>query len=233
MEKAFLLVLGILAAFLNVQSTALSAQHVADETFQSNHSYGIDVSFPIHNSVSTNYPCLQHNQDSSLLVPEKYRGKPLQVLGDRQSIYLEHLNGCRSAAGEYPQSCDRFEYDRLLMNRRQPQSMVNLTQVGFKKVRAPAHLTELATKFWRDNHQAHQTTHENWGAGNSYFNYWDNPTKFVSVDDTGLRGSGIKLKQEIWASLSAVMEEWTQQELQPSSLYGIRIYNEGAIMLPQ
>ncbi len=119
----------------------------------------------------------------------------------------------------------------MLMNRRQPQSMVNMTEVGFKKVRAPEHLTKLVEDFWQTNHL--MQTEENWGTGNSYLNYWETPTRLVSVDDAGLRGSGAKLKKEIWAALSAVMEEWTQQELQPSSLYGVRVYGEGAIMLPQ
>jgi hypothetical protein len=186
--------------------------------------------------VSTNYPDLPHNLDPTLPIPDKQKDKPLQILGNRQSAYLDHLNGCRDEAGEYPHLCDQFEYERLLMNKRQPQSMINMTEVGFKKVRAPPQLMELVTKFWIDNHREDASNHlvnENWGPGNSYFNFWDNPTKFVSVDDQGLRGSGAKLKQAIWASLSAVMEEWTQQELQPSSLYGIRVYNEGSVMLPQ
>ena len=196
--------------------------------------YGLDVSFPIHTSVSTNYPGLPHNVDPSLPVPGRYKDEPLQVLGNRQQAYLNHLNGCRAEAGERPYLCDNFEYERLRMNERQPQSIINMTDVGFKKVRAPPHLTELVTAFWQDNKdKSNNIVEENWGPGNSYFNYWNNPTKFLSVDDSGLRGSGTKLKQAIWASLSAVMEEWTQQELQPSSLYGIRIYEEGAVMLPQ
>lgn len=54
----------------------------------------------------------------------------------------------------------------------------------------------------------------------------------VSVDERGLRGSGGRLKEHISAAASAVLEEWTKVELQPSSLYGIRIYHEGTIMLP-
>jgi prolyl 4-hydroxylase len=199
-------------------------------------SYALDVSFPIQNAVSTNYPHLPHNLDPSLPIPGKYKDKPLQILGDRQSAYLQHLNGCRSLAGEYPTLCDQCEFDRLLMNNRQPQSMINMTEVGFKKVRAPRQLMELVAKFWLDNYQrpmSDEHIDENWGPGNSYFNVWDKPTKFISVDDRGLRGSGARLKRAVWASLSAVMEEWTQQELQPSSLYGIRVYQDGAVMLPQ
>ena len=112
--------------------------------------------------------------------------------------------------------------------------MVNLTETGFKKIRAPPNLKELIADFWDKNrdHQARHPVEENWGAGNSYVNHWEVPTTLVSVDDTGLRGSGTTLKRHIWAAASATLEEWTQQELQPCSLYGIRVYHEGAIMMP-
>jgi hypothetical protein len=100
-----------------------------------------------------------------------------------------------------------------------------LTETGWKKIRAPAHLKELVDDFWSNNHD--KAKPENWDVGNSYCNTWDSPTTLVSVDDKGLRGSGPKLKEELWAASSAVAEEWTQQELQPCSLYGIRVYHEG------
>lgn len=108
-----------------------------------------------------------------------------------------------------------------------------MTEVGFQKVKAPEHLIELVQIFWDTNHRSQKE--EVWGKGNSYVNTWDTPTQLVSVDDKGLRGSGHKLKTEIWAALtvSAIMEEWTQQELQPSSLYGVRVYGEGSIVMPQ
>ena len=191
--------------------------------------YGLDVSFPVHHRVSTNYDVVPF--ENNAVPPET--DEPLQVLGNRQEMYLNHLNGCRekfSSTGD-SHACDSYEYDRMLMNRRQPQSMINMTEIGFQKVRAPEHLIILVEKFWQANHVIQ--TEENWGMGNSYYNYWEIPTTMVSVDDSGLRGSGAKLKREIWAALSAVMEEWTQQELQPSSLYGVRVYGEGAVILPQ
>ena len=71
-------------------------------------SYGLDVSFPIHQRIIT---------DSNN-----------NVLGDRQTLYLKHLEGCRQAYDAL--NCDMFEYDRLLMNQRQPQSMKNYTETG-------------------------------------------------------------------------------------------------------
>jgi prolyl 4-hydroxylase len=200
-------------------------------------SYSFDVSFPIHGRVSTNYPHLPHNVDPTTHeIPLRYQNQPLQILGDRQEVYLQHLDGCRAAYEETGESykCDQCEYDRMLMNRRQPQSMVNLTTTGFQKIRAPPHLKDLIDAFWEQNHQAkdRQPVEEDWHAGNSYVNHWDSPTTLVSVDDHGLRGAGAKLKEHIWAAASATLEEWTQQELQPCSLYGIRVYHEGAVMLP-
>jgi prolyl 4-hydroxylase len=108
--------------------------------------------------------------------------------------------------------------------------MVNLTETGFIKIRSPPHLKDLIDDFWNKNKD--HDKEENWGVGNTYVNYWDLPTTLVSVDDMALRGSGGNLKKHIWAAASAVLEEWTQQELQPVSLYGIRVYHEGAIMMP-
>lgn len=204
-----------------------------DTARDNSRSYGVDVSFPIHHRVSTNYPYLPHNKDPSRDVPTYLQGQPIQPLGRRHEFYMHHLDGCRKSVQKTEGSrlCDAHEYERLMMNKRQPQSMINMTETGFKKVKAPERLTELLKDFWAKNSETKQQ--EYWGEGNVYLNYWDNPTLLVSVDDTGLRGSGHRLKREIWSALGALMEEWTQQELQPSSMYGIRIYQEGAVMLPQ
>ena len=194
--------------------------------------YGLDVSFPIQRPVSVNYPWLAHNNQDNVVTPRRYQDMPLQPLGNRQQLYLEHLDGCRQhyAPTNQATKCDLYEYDRMLMNNRQPTSMVNLTEVGFQKIRAPPKLKALIDAFWTQNSDKGKP--EQWGAGNSYVNHWNNPTELVSVDDKGLRGSGATLKRHIWEAASATLEAWTAQELQPCSLYGIRVYHEGAIMLP-
>lgn len=85
--------------------------------------YGVDVSFPIHHRVSTNYDFLPHNTDSSVPVPAEYKDMPLQPLGDRQAAYVKHLDDCRKYYGVKSNMCDVYEYDRVLMASRQPQSM--------------------------------------------------------------------------------------------------------------
>lgn len=211
--------------------------------------YGVDVSFPIHHSVSTNYPWLPHNRhqegdndgssstsspkDSDHSIPPRYIGLPIQTLGNRQEFYATHLDKCRKAYKYLNQSskCDFYEYERLLLNQRQPQSMKNLTETGYHKVRAPKRLKEILDAFWKTN--AQKSKPEVWPVGMSYINTWEGqvPT-LVSVDDVTLRGSGWTLKRELWSAASAVVEEWTQQELQPCSLYGIRVYHDGDYMAP-
>lgn len=109
-------------------------------------------------------------------------------------------------------------------------SVQNYTDTGFKVIRAPDKVVNLITQFWQNNH--FKGKEENWAAGNSVLNHWEAPTYLVSVDDTKLRGSGKELKHAIWGAAAATLEMWTQQELQPCSMYGIRVYSEGAVMLP-
>lgn len=64
--------------------------------------YGVDCSFPIHSKVS----------------------KCGNLLGDRQKVYNDFMEGCRKAFGQKASRCDITEEDRIAMNVRQPQSMV-------------------------------------------------------------------------------------------------------------
>jgi len=52
----------------------------------------------------------------------------------------------------------------------------------------------------------------------------------VSVEDRTLRGGGGQLKKKLWDAARSIISEWTGQELTECSLYGIRIYEEGAIL---
>jgi len=58
------------------------------------------------------------------------------------------------------------------------------------------------------------------------------PTYMVSVEDSNLQGGGYHLKDKVWAAARETIEKWTGMELQPTSLYGIRVYTEGAILSP-
>jgi len=111
---------------------------------------------------------------------------------------------------------------------RQPQSMVNYTEYGFKKIRTPEKLFQILKDFWETNKDS--TSDENWWRGNSYVNHWQNRSYMVSVENRSLIGGGPDLKDDIWFGAEDIVRRWTGQNLRTSSLYGIRVYKEGAIL---
>jgi prolyl 4-hydroxylase len=152
-----------------------------------------------HAKVSTNYPWLPHNLDPTLPVPKQYKNMPINPLGDRQAAYDAYIKGCRDAnPGSRGNRCLSTEEDRIEMSLRQPQSMQNYTEIGFKKIRAPEALFALIKDFWDKNHK--NGKEEQWGSANTYTNNWEFSSEMVSVEDSGLRGGGSVLKQRIWDS---------------------------------
>lgn len=59
---------------------------------------------------------------------------------------------------------------------------------------------------------------------------WESPTWMLDVGDEKLHGGGSKLKNLIWEVARHSLQEWTGQELTPTSLYGIRKYTEGSVL---
>ena len=106
--------------------------------------YGVDCSFPIH---SNEWKCGD-------------------LLGDRKKFYEDFMEGCRRKHGKKGWRCDETEADRLVMSLRQPQSMVNYTSTGFKKIKAPKAVFDLLINHWERNNQFE--TEEVWTVGNTY-----------------------------------------------------------------
>lgn len=171
--------------------------------------YGPDCSFPIH-----------HKELSCG-----------DLLGDRTAFYENYIEGCRKFYGKKGARCDFTEEERIRMSRRQPKSMVNYTDTGFKKIKAPTAVMDLINSHWLANKD--RQTQEVWPMGNTYVNHWESPTYMVSVEDQNLRGTGgMRLKNQIWDAVKPVIEEWTGMEQKPTSMYGVRVYTEGAVLNP-
>jgi hypothetical protein len=138
------------------------------------------------------------------------------------------MNGCR---GRYRNAghmlCDASEEERMDMNRRQPSSMNNYTELGFRKVRAPPELMARLVGFWngRDAHDVGRIPDEAWPPGNTYTNHWSSPTKMLDIRPSPLR-------RAVWDASRDVLEDWTSAELSPSSLYGVRVYTDGSVLAP-
>ncbi|KAL7534919.1 hypothetical protein ACHAXR_006158 [Thalassiosira sp. AJA248-18] len=186
--------------------------------------YGVDRSFPIHHAA--------------------YAAEAA-----KEVFYKDFMEGCREKYGIEGFRCDDSEMERMEMNLRQPASMhgfyhsaivltiisaftrkisnpKNYTTLGFHKVRAPASMMNLLSKFWNNKQFSSVTNipNETWPPGNTYTNHWSSPTKMLNVDSP--------IRRAIWDASKEILEEWTGVELSQSSLYGVRVYTEGAVLAP-
>jgi hypothetical protein len=100
--------------------------------------------------------------------------------------------------------------------------------MGFKKIKLPAEIFRPLKEFFDANKDRSKS--ENWGGrGNTYVNHWESPTRMVSMEDRDYPGSAA-LKQRIWDQVQPIIEEWVGRKVHPTSLYGIRVYSDGAML---
>jgi len=143
--------------------------------------------------------------------------------GQRYKTFIE---GCYAAHGKA--ACDSTEIARINQNFQQPKGEHNYTEVGFRKLRVPDHVWEIVSEFWEANKM--KETNEKWPPGNTYTNNWLSPTYMVSLENRKLRGGDGSTKKKIWDGMRPILEEWVGHRLVETSLYGIRIYKDGAIL---
>ena len=92
-------------------------------------------------------------------------GNPLGT--DKQAQYEANMQGCidyyDKAGHDGHEACWEVELERIAMNLRQPQSMVNYTRDGFVKIRAPPEVWQLVQEFWQANRE--ELIDEEWNVG--------------------------------------------------------------------
>lgn len=163
--------------------------------------YGVDCSYPIHYGINK---------------------KECPYFYDQ---YNKIMQGCYKVYSK--KECDGNERDRLRMNLDQPRTQHNYTEVGFKLMKAPKEIWDPLMNFynkWKDKKKL-----EKWYRGSTIVNSWESPSYMVSFEDPELVGGG-KVKEQIWEGMRPIIEEWTGHKLQPTSLYGVRLYSEGSIL---
>eukprot|EP00558_Chaetoceros_sp_UNC1202_P011579 CAMPEP_0197240252 /NCGR_PEP_ID=MMETSP1429-20130617/6576_1 /TAXON_ID=49237 /ORGANISM="Chaetoceros sp., Strain UNC1202" /LENGTH=407 /DNA_ID=CAMNT_0042699851 /DNA_START=1 /DNA_END=1224 /DNA_ORIENTATION=+ len=179
-----------------------------------------------------NYPWLPHNTDpSNNPTPTEHQNVAPQILGNRQQFYENYMQGCRdfwTDKGKDGRVCDENDEERITHNQHQAHSMVNFTDVGYKKIKAPENVYNMLLDFWNENKDKEED--ESWFVGNAFVNYWESQSKMVDVQNHDLKGGGTKLMDAIWDTSVSTISEWTGMDLVPSSLYGIRVYKENAVL---
>ena len=138
------LVLVTLLVVAAVAPTLVKVSADSDEGISSAN-YGADVSYPMHHAHVTG-----------------------DVLGtDKQQFYDDNMKGCfdyyDKEGYDGKEACLDVEHERIRMNLRQPQSMINYTKNGFVKIRAPENVWKLVQEFWKANRE--ELIDEEWGVG--------------------------------------------------------------------
>ena len=147
-------------------------------------------------------------------------------------LYNKFIQGCKKAYGPLgkAQTCLDNEEERLRLNRDQPRTMTNFTDVGFKKIRLPDYLWFDLKTYWDDNVMAkggiENLEEEYWPEANTYTNHWASESKMKSINN--LRG----FTEPIWREVEESIKEWIPEAKSWSrtSLYGIRVYTRGSIL---
>jgi len=155
-------------------------------------------------------------------------GCPPEMLDHRQEFYEHFFDGCVNHFSK--RECLDEEMDRWDQNQYQPMGLINMTSTGFMKIKAPDSLRKLLTNFWEKNKD--QQEKEDWERGEATTNHWEAPTYMISIEDDNLSGGGERLKKAIWNAAIDGIAKWTGgvAKLRPVSLYGIRVYTEGAVL---
>jgi hypothetical protein len=179
---------------------------------------GVDVSWPMHRI---------GNRHSS--VEERER---------RSRRYVQFMQGCAlhyDNNKDKDTSCQTSDEERMSMIRNQPPLMQNYTSAGYAKVPAPSHVIRLLQDFYHEHHEDRQVT-EHWAPGNAHINHWTSPTKMLPLagfdHDPSQPALTLSQRHTVISEIQSILETWCKMPLLPTSLYGIRIYQRGAILAP-
>ena len=191
-------------------SYASSSKNDVDDTTIAD--YGVDASFPIHHGWARNGA----NVETS------------QLFGtDRIYLYNKYMDGCKEKYTLL--DCKQNEEQRLNLNRNQPQSLQNYTDIGFKKARLSEELFKSLQEYWQSVMNENEKgiagiEVESWPPGNTYTNHWDSETHMATLAKN--------LYAPTWREAEAHIREWIPKAtaFSRSSLYGIRVYTEGSIL---
>jgi hypothetical protein len=166
--------------------------------------YGVDCTYPIHWGVNK---------------------KECPYFAER---YDKIMTGCAKLSSKA--ECDDNEQGRLVQSREQAATQHNYTALGFKKIKAPKEVWQPLIDFYNKNKD--KKVLEKWYRGATIVNTWDSPTYMVSFEDSNFRGGSI-VKNQIWDGVKPIIEEWIGgHKIEPTSLYGIRLYTGGSILAP-
>lgn len=143
---------------------------------------------------------------------------------NRNSIHhaLPILKGYKAVITKWfrSQSCLPDKPD--MFTKEANEYITNYTQSGFKSARLPQEVLDKLQTFYRTNNQAEQAESV---PGDFILNAAEKNRKSSSLVELSSA-----LRKEIHDFLKPLLEEWTNTSLNPTYVYGIRIYHRGAVL---
>lgn len=141
----------------------------------------------------------------------------------QQELYSRYMEGCYENIDK--DICDRNEKNRMALNALQPSLMENITAIGYAKMKTPT-TTQQILKSYLERFEGNLEYEEWWTQ--THTNHWDRTPDshdiqlFMPLAD----------RQTIQREVQDVLEQWCGVSLTFTSMYGLRIYREGAVLAP-
>lgn len=199
----------LLILIATIGSYGIEPSEDDDKQHEKRENYGTEVSWPMQRFVD------YHENE---------------VGSEQLQSYNLYMIGCYKVYGK--ELCDIREKERISINAMQPSIQRNFTSAGYAKIRLPNNIFRKLQDFWNSNHESDKTK-ERWERGSIYTNHWDVDTQVLSLDKgVSSRGMSLTDRREIIDQVQKMCEKWTGTSLLPTSMYGIRIYQYGAILAP-
>jgi len=109
-----------------------------------------------------------------------------------------------------------------MYNRERNEYILNYTKTGFKKSTLPPELYKKIIDFYNNNQSLRR---DEFVDGDFLFNVVDRSKSSSTIIDLSA-----SLRDEIHSVMKPLLEEWSGVKLKPTYVYGIRTYNNGAVL---
>jgi prolyl 4-hydroxylase len=117
----------------------------------------------------------------------------------------------------------------MTSNLHQPKNQRNYTQLGFQKGIVPDEAWKLIKDFYDSNKQNEVV--ENWVEGSSYVNHWESPSYLIYDNQNhSIADRNASYRDAVFATLQPSVENWIGAAVRPTSMHGMRVYKDGAIL---
>jgi len=113
------------------------------------------------------------------------------------------------------------EQRRLYLNRDQPGMHAKFTKLGYEIRQLPNTLFQRLRDFWNGNR--HKMSLEEWDSNNHHVNHWEAPSYTLWLPDD--------IQNDLRDTMRPMLEEWVNQPLEYTALYGIRVYTNNTYLL--